>query len=356
MSDPNVGGRTGQAPANGGGGRAPVPPRGGIIKKIVADLQMGSCISKCTPKKHFLQEFNNVQDKLIISQPPPRITIPPISASNKISPCPQSPSNSTSSASSFPCTTSTSYTSASSLSSALSSASSASSSKIDRSFSNEFLWSCYKENPHVIRINSIKDASFSRFSPSALPQKPVSATVVNKKPLPNLKRANVSVTPQKRVRSSSPNSLGRQKSFRKEPERPMISAYSHPSRTLRSPSPSRRFNMPIPPKELNHLRPNSALNVRPAGSYCCATDQREAGTKSTSKTCIEPHNPYANYNNSSRRLRPCLNSRETEMRIHRITSKIDEVAAGEALADYMDSLPAEDIDNPLISLDCFIFL
>ncbi|KAM2925773.1 hypothetical protein FF1_043243 [Malus domestica] len=295
---------------------------------------MGSCISKCSPKKHFLQEFNNVQYKLIISQPPPRITIPPISASNKISLCPQSPSNPTSSASSFTCTTSTSNSSASSLNSALSSASTASSLKIDRSFSNEFLWSCYK------------------FSSTALPQKPVLATGVNKKlnkkQSPSPKRGNVSVTPQKRVRSSSPTSLGRQKSFRKEPERPMISAYSHPSRTLRSPSPSRRFNMPIPPKE-SHLRPNNALNVRPAGSNCCAT-------KSTSRARIEPHNPNINYNNSSRLLRPCLKSRETEMRIHRITSKIDEVAAGETVADYMDSLPAEDIDNPLISLDCFIFV
>ncbi|TQD97510.1 hypothetical protein C1H46_016911 [Malus baccata] len=137
---------------------------------------MGSCISKCSPKKHFLQEFNNVQDKLVISQPPPRITIPPISASSKISPCPQSPCNSSSSASSITCTTSNSNSSASSLSLALSTASTVSSSKIDRSFSNEFLWSCYKENPHVNRINSIKDASFSRFSSTTLPQKLVLAT------------------------------------------------------------------------------------------------------------------------------------------------------------------------------------
>ncbi|KAM2377119.1 hypothetical protein ACFX1X_043772 [Malus domestica] len=67
-------------------------------------------------------------------------------------------------------------------------------------------------------------------------------------------------------------------------------------------------------------------------------------------------NPNTNYNNSSRLHWPCLKSNETEMRIHRITSKIDEVSAGEALADYMDSLPAEDIDNPSISLECFIFL
>ncbi|XP_021819240.1 segmentation polarity homeobox protein engrailed [Prunus avium] len=288
---------------------------------------MGSCISKCRPRRHMIDELNHVQDKLVISQAPSRLAAPPISASNKISPSPPSPSNSTSSASSFTCTTntSTSHTS-SSLTSTLSSASSVLSSKIDRSFSNEFLWSCYKENPHVVRINSLKEASFSS---SSLPQKPLLPAAVKKKQ-PNLKNANASVTPQKRMRSSSPTPLTRQKSFRKEPERPpMISAYSHPSRILRSPSPSRRFNMANPPKESSHSKPN-AFNLRPAAS--------------------------SNYSNSSRLLRPCLRSRETETRIHRISSKIDEVAVGEALADYMDSLPAEDIDNPLISLDCFIFL
>ncbi|CAN6583312.1 unnamed protein product [Malus baccata var. baccata] len=201
MSEPNGGGTSHQAPANGGGGRALVPPRGGVINKIVADFI-------------YINELSR----------------------------------------------------------------------------DEYVG----KNPHVNRINSIKDASFSRFSLTALPQKPVLAI-------------------GKRVRSSSPTFLGRQKSFRKEPERPMISAYSHPSRTLRSPSLSRRVR-------------------------------------------IQPHNPNINYNNSSRLLRSCLKSRETEMRIHRITSKIDEVAAGEAVADHMDSLPAEDIDNPLISLDCFIFV
>lgn len=46
--------------------------------------------------------------------------------------------------------------------------------------------------------------------------------------------------------------------------------------------------------------------------------------------------------------------------IHRIGSKIDEIAVGEALAQLhrheIDSVPMEDIDNPLIALDCFIFL
>ncbi|XP_004291143.1 PREDICTED: protein AF-9 [Fragaria vesca subsp. vesca] len=295
---------------------------------------MGSCISKCSPKSQFQIEeddqfCNQVQDKLVISTQPPKPTtpIPSHHHSNKISPFPSSPSHSTSSASSFSyCTTTTtnSNSTLSSSSSTLSSSASSvsSSSKIDRSFSNEFLWSCYKENPHISRIASIKEA-----------QKPVAAATLRKhhhhyQPSP-INRGNGSpqTTPQKRVRTSTSPTLKRQKSFRKEPEKPVI------SRSLRSPSPSRRFNvseknrgtvMANPPKIVSNIRPASPNN-----------------------------------NPSGLMARPCLKSpaRETQTRIHRISSKIDEVAVREALAHdhYMESVP-EDIDNPLISLDCFIFL
>ncbi|PRQ27596.1 hypothetical protein RchiOBHm_Chr6g0306951 [Rosa chinensis] len=298
---------------------------------------MGSCISKCSPKNHFQVEeddqfCNHVQDKLVISTQPPKPTTPiPSHHSNKISPFPSSPSNSTSSASSFsycPTTTTSSTTNSnstiSSSSSTLSSSASSvsSSSKIDRSFSNEFLWSCYKENQHISRIASIKEA-----------QKPVAAATLKKQQQPSpINRGNgcTKTTPQKRVRTSTSPTLKRQKSFRKEPEKPVISAYS---RSLRSPSPSRRFNvseknrgtvMANPPKKGSNLRPASPNN-----------------------------------NPSGLMARPCLKSpaRETQTRIHRISSKIDEVAVREALAHdhYMESV-TEDIDNPLISLDCFIFL
>lgn len=293
---------------------------------------MGSCISKCSPKSHLqVQEddqfLNHVQDKLVIStQPPKPITPIPSHHSNKISPFPSSPSNSTSSASSFSyCTTSTtnSNSTISSSSSTLSSSASSvsSSSKIDRSFSNEFLWSCYKDNPHITRINAIKEA-----------QKPAAAATLKKhhhhQPSPiNRVSGCTKTTPQKRVRSSTSPALKRQKSFRKEPEKPVV------SRSLRPPSPSRRSNaseknrgaiMANPPKTGSNLRPASPIN-----------------------------------NSSGLMIRPCLKSpaRETQTRIHRISSKIDEVAVREALAHdhYMESVP-EDIDNPLISLDCFIFL
>ncbi|XP_050365722.1 uncharacterized protein LOC126784293 [Argentina anserina] len=227
---------------------------------------MGYCISKSNPKSQFQvaadDQFCNNATTLI-----------PSHHSNKISQFPSSPSHSSSSASLS--------SSSSTLSSSASSVSS--SSNIERSFSNEFLWFCYKGNPHISRIALIKEA-----------QKPVSAATLRKQEQPspiNRGNGNAKTTPQKRVRTSTSPTLKRQKSFRKKLEIPVISACP---RSLRSPSLSRRFNSP---------------------------------------------------------------ARDTQTRIHRISSKIDEVAVREALAQdhYMESVP-EDIDNPLISLDFFYFL
>ena len=309
---------------------------------------MGCCISKCRPKKRSFEEChgNNVEDKLVISQAPktPKIPAP---VSNKISPSPPSPTTSTSSSgSAFTCCTNSNTTTTSSCSS-LSSGSSILNSK-DRSFSNEFLWSCVKENPHIIRINSIKERSQLLASPNVysrklgLPAKQVVAPT--KQSIPQ--KVNAS-TPHKRVRSNSPTALTRQKSFRREPDR-FNPSHSLPiSRTLRSPSPSRRFNgdsgrgiLTITPKESCSSRTVGA-RVNSANSF-----------SSTSRK--ENLRPPSHYINSSQ-LRSCLRNRETC--IHRISSKIDEDAVKEALAQQdSDSVPMEDIDNPLISLDCFIFL
>ncbi|GAY34903.1 hypothetical protein CUMW_282820 [Citrus unshiu] len=311
---------------------------------------MGCCISKCKPtKKHSIdQEFNHhrhhdVQDKLVISQQAPRT--PNILLSNRISPCPLSPPSSTSSISSFTCTTSNTSESCSSLSS---SASSALSSK-DRSFSNEFLWSCVKENPHIIRINSIKEASLSLATTKVQAQKldspikSIAATV--KQSIPP--RINGS-TPQKRVRSSSPTPLSRQKSFRREPER-QNSPYILSSRGLRSPSPSRRFSG-------DSNRGFVTNTTKEICSNRMATKVHNANPVSSSlrKENFRPPSPSNNFNSAGLRL--CLRNKETFT--HRIGSKIDEVAVAEALASHgnSDPVPMEDIDNPLISLDCFIFL
>lgn len=309
---------------------------------------MGCCISKYKPNKtHSIDEFDDdddtirVQDKLVISQQANNKT-PNVLPPNKISPSPPSPPSSTSSVSSFICTSSSSSGTESSSSVSSGTVSSVSSLK-DRSFSNEFLWSCVKENPHIIRINSIKEASRGLATTKLEAQK-LDSTV--KSIVATVKHS--SSTPQKRVRSSSPTPSFRQKSFRKDPERQNPS-YILPSRGLRSPSPSRRFSgdssrgLLLTTKESCSKR-LVGNKVNPAANNPVSSSLRKENFRAASPS-----------NSNSAGLRVCLKNRETFT--HRIGSKIDEVAVAEALAHQnTDPIPMEDIDNPLISLDCFIFL
>ncbi|KAJ0087109.1 hypothetical protein Patl1_08230 [Pistacia atlantica] len=307
---------------------------------------MGCCISKFRPKKSkiSIEELNHVQDKLVISQAPKIPT--PIHLSNKISPSPSSPPSCTSSVSSFTCSTGNTAESCSSISTA----SSVLSSK-DRSFSNEFLWSCVKENPHIVRINSIKEAALSLATSKVhaqkfdSPAKSFLAPTPIKHSIPQ--RVNGS-TPQKRVRSSSPTTLTRQKSFRMEPER-QNSSYSLPSRTLRSPSPSRRFTSGESNRGFLTNTTKESCSKRVVGAKVNAINSVSSSLR---KENFRPASPS---NNNSMGLRLCSRNRDTCT--YRIGSKIDEVAAGEAVAQHeSECIPMEDIDNPLISLDCFIFL
>ncbi|KAK9265332.1 hypothetical protein L1049_027247 [Liquidambar formosana] len=309
---------------------------------------MGSCISKCRPrpkkcsKSH--EECDSVQDKLVISQAPTSpLPLSNTKASSSPSPSPSS-SSTNSSFSSFSCSNSTT---------SISCSSSASSSSIlsskDRSFSNEFLWSCVKENPHIIRVvdhikaNSIKPVPAKIHaqkldSPAKLVAPPARQSIPQRV-------VGSSAVPQKRARASSPT-LTRQKSFRKEPERPNT-GYSAPCRTMRSPSPSRRF---------------TGDNCRNVGTNtpkesCC---KRSVGSRTNSVNPVsslmwkENLRPASPCNNSSRHSSYLKNR---EMLTHQIGSKSDEVAIGELLSNMdVDALPMEDIDNPHISLDCFIFL
>lgn len=348
---------------------------------------MGSCISKCSPKlkKRPLEddeeddEFEHTQDKIVISQ----TTKTPIS--NKVSPFPHSPTSSScfSSAPSFSGTTTT-CTSASSCAS-----SSVLTSK-DRSFSNEFLWACVKENPHIIRINSIKEAalvsSTSKPQPNKLEPPPPTKLIVG------AKKENPFTPKKKRGRSNSPTPLPRQKSFRKsEPER-INSGYSNPlpGRTLKSPSPSRRFRGESGwGISSNTLKANGSSKrfygskVSPIHSISPSPSRRFIGesgwgiSSNTSKAngskrfnassskvapinsvCSPPRKesfrPVNSSSGSSGRLRPYVRNRETC--IHRITSKIDEIAVAAAFTEEDGDVVMEDFDNPLISLDCFIFL
>ncbi|KAK7311501.1 hypothetical protein RJT34_09695 [Clitoria ternatea] len=312
---------------------------------------MGCCISKCRPDKHPLEEqhhFNHLQDKLVISQAvpslPPTPPPPTLYSTTKISPySPPSPTSSTSSISSFTCTTSNTISSASSLSTA----SSSSLSSKDKSFSNEFLLSCYKENPHIARINSLREASLSLIKPKSQykkinhpsPGKPNN----NFATLKQSPTQNVFSMPQKRMRSNSPTNLTRQKSFRREPERHNVTINSASNimqgRTLGSPSPSRRFNGDkcgtgmVMENSVSKRMMSPKVSVSAIHSHSCLR-----------KESIKAASP----NNSSPKLHSGLRHRET---------KIDESVVKDVVCGHdMDLTMMEDIDNPLISLDCFIFL
>ncbi|GLT65863.1 hypothetical protein SLA2020_382670 [Shorea laevis] len=272
---------------------------------------MGSCISKCRPKKHSPEEFDRVQDKLVISQAP---KTPSFSHKNKISPSPPSPTTSTSSTSSLTCTTSNATT-ASSLS---------------------------RESPHSPH-QFTQGKCFFRLRPPKyfMPKRQTERQN-------QWRRPRNSQSHQRRECGQAPLLLlARQKSFRREPERPSP-AYSLPSRTLRSPSPSRRYNGD---RSGPLLTSASAENhsKRVVGNSKANTVISSVPLSLRNKENFRPASPSNII--SSRPRPPCL-------RTHRIGSKIDEVAVGKALSDHemIDSIPMEDIDNPLISLDCFIFL
>lgn len=324
---------------------------------------MGCCISKCKPKRALVDELNFVQDKLVISSQPnklthlsnkvnPLISLPrniinnpiPNFSNNKISPIisPSSPSNSSLYSSTSATTPSTSTITSSSSSSSLSTTASSLliTSKIDRSFSNEFLRACYRDNPHILRINSIREHSLS------LPTTKISHSHTS----PPFKQffsrtlagsgsgSGSGSTPHKRVRSSSPNNttLTRQKSSRNH--------YPYgPSRTgLRSPSPSRRFSSENGVGALTNPLKESCSKTRVVGPKLNAT------SSVSRQESFGPASPNRKASTGNR-----------ETRVHRVSSKIDETAVMDAVSSQesnTDCILIEDIDNPLISLDCFIFL
>ncbi|XP_044476138.1 uncharacterized protein LOC123203743 [Mangifera indica] len=319
---------------------------------------MGCCFGKFSLRKSKIstEESTHVEDKLVISQASEIPT--PIPLSNKISPSPPSPPSCASSVSSFTCSTGNTTESCS----AISTASSVLSSK-DRSFSNEFLWACVKENPHVVRINSIKEAALSLATSKVeaqmfgSPAKSFVAPTLINHSIPQRIKCS---TPQKIVRLSehkpstlvlrhqprSPATLTRQKSFCMDRQN---SSYSLPSRPLRSPSPSRRFSTGDSNRGLLTNTHIESCSKRIAGAKLNGINSVSSSLKR------ENFRPASPSNNNSMGLRVCTRNRETCT--YRIGSKIDEVAAKEAVAEQgSECFPTEDIDNPLISLDCFIFL
>ncbi|KAK7410642.1 hypothetical protein VNO78_01590 [Psophocarpus tetragonolobus] len=251
---------------------------------------MGCCVSKC---KASTQEEHE-QNKLGISQSPS------LYSSTKIPPSPPSPTSSTSS----------------SLSSK------------DRSFSNDFLLSCYKHNPHIARFNSLRDP----FIPSPPPPQSFSM-------------------PHKRLRSNSPTNLSRQKTFRKHTLSHTSSSltFNYSSTTLTSPSPSTRFN--------GHKSPTHTLVskgiIHTSNLFVTSLHSHNSVSSSTTKHTVKPAIPYY----SSPTLLHSSASTNTHTRTFRLPPKVHQTVVKDVMSDRpIDLTLMEDIHNPLISLDCFIFL
>lgn len=238
----------------------------------------------------------------------------------------------------------------SSASSFTSASSSAPSSKLDPSFTNDFLWSCVKENPQLLNGNGdylpiIKVANPRR---NSLPircqtngKKPNRPIKDFSGPMQSLQRVVVRSAPQKRPRCNSPSNLTRQKSFRREPEVEPARPVSRSGRDLRpmSPSSSKRFIG----EGHNNLGRNLTSSMRRENCY------------------VRPPSPSnKGYNGNSRRNGRCNNllvKKEDEDMINGVNSKIKEMKMGGLVSSQdMDMMPIEDAENPHIALDCFIFL
>ncbi|KAK4429596.1 hypothetical protein Salat_1260200 [Sesamum alatum] len=327
---------------------------------------MGSCISKCKPKKKFKEEDeSHVHDKLVVSQDPmisSNLATVIMNSEKPLSPAPSS--SSSSSFSSFSCSShskcasmmASSVSSSSSLS--LSSCSSSAVSAKDRSFSNDFLWACVKENPHIIGLNSvIKEKTVdrpvvnaSKVHPRNFDMSPLlnaSPVVVQKAKQSVQERPMIGVqTPKKRARASSPT-LVRQKSFRKD-QNP---ASSLPNRGLRSPSPSRRFSG-------ENSRSGSTNGANESSGRSPVTYKANAVSSATSGVKRESFRaPITASPSRDQMISRNFSVRKKDTFTQRVSKKTDDGVAVAVAADVgeMDTV-MEDINNPLIALDCFIFL
>lgn len=178
------------------------------------------------------------------------------------------------------------------------------------------------------------------------PDQPRKKTIIN--PSPTTKRSpsqnvvNVGTMsfsmPQKRVRSNSPTNLTRQKSFRKEqPQPPPMrrpNAITSRSTLLGSPSPSRRFiNGDNKCDSVSKRMNNNSTKV--SVTHCYSRSVSPSIRKES--TVVKAASPNM--------LQSGLRHRETVVKD--VLSNHDDVDS---------TMMMEDVNNPLISLDCFIFL
>eukprot|EP00268_Persea_americana_P037116 TRINITY_DN36712_c0_g1_i1.p1 TRINITY_DN36712_c0_g1~~TRINITY_DN36712_c0_g1_i1.p1 ORF type:complete len:308 (+),score=72.33 TRINITY_DN36712_c0_g1_i1:159-1082(+) len=307
---------------------------------------MGSCISKCSSSS---KDINPIEDKIIIiSQQSPYPSLPTIPISKK----PHSPS-----LSSLTTATTTITTSSGSFSSTTTTTiSSSSSSSKDGSFSNEFLWSCIKENPQIIQgdqvqLNPERKAPNKSPIPTSQTQKSRAISAPPKQSIP----ACTQLEKPKKVRGNSPSPV-RQRSSRKEPERQK--PVSLPKRNSGSQSPARRLDCrglsPSPSRRFNGVASGDvSKNSQEANLKCGVACQNFNGETCKSVVGIAGINSgytvAAGKENCPPRRGDCG---------LRTQPQVDQNVVGEMLSnhDSNSSVSVEDINNPHISLDCFIFL
>ncbi|XP_010501544.1 PREDICTED: uncharacterized protein LOC104778811, partial [Camelina sativa] len=217
----------------------------------------------------------------------------------------------------------------------------------DRSFSNDFLRACYQENSHVARINSLREASLSMKTTKPGYPSRIDSPVLPNRYLTTPNRANENPkrgsNGSKRTREPSPNhrSLTRQKSFRQDQERVVMSASSNSltkGNFLKSPSPSRRYEGAF----LKSPSPSRRFGIAAADLTVNSVSSR------VRKDSIDLYGPKT----------CCHKSNISETRIHRISSKIDETIIRKVVTNHKEPVVPmyEEVGNPLIDLDCFIFL
>lgn len=342
--------------------------------------EMGCCISKCSPKKKDFKEAEEpyekycyVPEKLFMSRCPSRVSPLLLPDKNRFNPIPlpdkfihvpdklPPPSPPLKVASFSPIQPSTtSNSSLSSSSSSLSTASSISVSK-ERSFSNDFLRACYQENSHVARISSLREASLSMKTTKPGYPSRIDSPVISNQYSTTPNRANENPkrgsNGSKRTREPSPNhrSLTRQKSFRQDQERVVMSSSSNSltkGKFLKSPSPSRRYegNILKSPSPSRRYEGNFLKSPSPSRRFGMAAADLMVNSISSRvrKDSIDLYGP-----------KTCHKSNRSETRIHRISSKIDETIIREVIANHKEPVVPmyEEVGgNPLIDLDCFIFL
>ncbi|GAB2270420.1 hypothetical protein Dimus_005322 [Dionaea muscipula] len=313
---------------------------------------MGSCISKCKPNKSNIPigviPHLPVQDKLVISQTQTCVSALPSCTYS-------SASSSSAGISLVPATSTSSY--ASSLSK-------------ERSFSsNEFLLSCIEDNQHIVQADDLIKigiittlrgkgdiAESSKFD--------LDLAAANKKQQsPRRVVATKSSETQKRQRSSSSN-LTRQKSFLREPDGSLAQTCAS-SRNLRSPSPSRRFvGGDLSRGTGGGFTGTPVITPPPPPQVKNPTRQQHCSAAAKAYAPVQKYLPCVNKEGKQRPPSPSNNS-STSRRCYgseanwvgrpsppQVMNQVPRVVPREDV----ESMPMEDIDNPLIALDCFIFL